>query len=297
MRLFYWNANGYNFGDAMGPDIVRAISGKRIQAIDGKKVGLKRAYERNLFALGSLLHMVQDGDVIWGTGANPVHRNPHLLQRIDVRAVRGPLTKDYLFKEYGIDCPGVFGDPALLLPKLFPTWRHEPKRKYGVVPHYHDIEHLSSVENNLILPTNNWQQVVSQILECELVVSSSLHGLIIAEAFGVPARWLRNSQLPSCQTESNFKFNDYYASTNRSLNDWRESIAAAIEAGGKEPIRDFDVRPLLAAFPHDLFAVSNYYPSLLTAKLEDTLRVARGWKGTLTARKETANARKETAAA
>jgi hypothetical protein len=45
MRLFYWNGYRYNFGDAMGPDIVKKVAGKNIGAIDGAKVGKNRKYE------------------------------------------------------------------------------------------------------------------------------------------------------------------------------------------------------------------------------------------------------------
>jgi hypothetical protein len=33
--------------------------------------------------------------------------------------------------------------------------------------------------------------MLNMLLDCGLVLSSSLHGLIFAEAFGVPARWLQ----------------------------------------------------------------------------------------------------------
>ena len=275
MRLFYWNGYKYNFGDAMGPDIVKKVAEKNIGEVDGAKVGKHRMFERNLFALGSIFHMVRNGDVVWGTGVNHKDRNPSDLINVDIRAIRGPLTRDYIIKEYSLNCPRVYGDPALLLPKVFPEYRPEPKRKYAIVPHKKDVEFFISTYNNVILPNQNWRDVVSLIIECELIISSSLHGLIVAEAFGVPARWLHNQELPSSSTEGTFKYNDYYASTNRNLDDWVESVEEAVRVGGKEPISGFDCEKLLDAFPHDIFNKSRYYQALFVGMLEDLIRSPR----------------------
>jgi pyruvyltransferase len=94
------------------------------------------------------------------------------------------------------------------------------------------------------------------ILGCELVVASSLHALIVAEAFGIPARWWHSASLGSARTEGVFKYNDYYASTNRRLDDWASSIDEAIEMGGKEPIRGYDYAALIGSFPRSEFCAS-----------------------------------------
>lgn len=282
MRLYYWNSSGYNFGDALGPFIVNAIAQKKVEAVDGVDVGSKRIFEKNLIALGSIFHMVRDGDVVWGTGVNPIRQNPDFrLTEVDIRAVRGPLTRNYLHKKYGLNCPNIYGDPALLLPMIFPESKPQPIRKYGIVPHLKDIDIIASAYDNIILPTLHWQAVIHNILGCELIISSSLHGLIVAEAFGIPARWLHNSFLPSSRTESTFKFNDYYASTDRTLNDWSESVEKALCTGGKAPISNFNHKRLLDAFPHDLFHFPKCYYSQFLALVEDSIRFSRVFKSYL----------------
>ncbi len=59
-----------------------------------------------------------------------------------MRAVRGPLTRQFLM-DMGIDCPKIYGDPALLLPKLFPEFKksENPTKEYIIIPHHSD-EHL-----------------------------------------------------------------------------------------------------------------------------------------------------------
>ena len=91
------------------------------------------------------------------------------------------------------------GDPALLLPVMFPRIRRycHPYRLVCVVPHHSDYDlvgqELSAVSQpvSLIFPNATWQNMLNMLLDCGLVLSSSLHGLIFAEAFGVPARWLQ----------------------------------------------------------------------------------------------------------
>ena len=46
----------------------------------------------------------------------------------------------------GIECPPIYGDPALLMPYITDYKRKEPKYKYGLIPHYAD-ENEIQVEN------------------------------------------------------------------------------------------------------------------------------------------------------
>jgi pyruvyltransferase len=125
--LYYWDARvGHdftNFGDTLSEKIVERIVGHRIATTFNKSL---RADSKKikLLAIGSIIHMAEDNDVIWGSGVNGKHpnktdKNFYRFSQLDVRAVRGPLTRQFLM-DMGIKCPAVYGDPALLLPKLFP---------------------------------------------------------------------------------------------------------------------------------------------------------------------------------
>ncbi|GAA0533919.1 polysaccharide pyruvyl transferase family protein [Pigmentiphaga daeguensis] len=203
---------------------------------------------RRLLAIGSILHFAKDGDVIWGSGVNgKIPESTHQFKKLDVRAVRGPLTRKFL-RERSIPVPEVYGDPALLLPILFPSRFQKTKktRKLAVVPNLHDLN-LIQHDESLISPLLPWHQVVDAIVGSELVVSTSLHGLIIAEAFGVPARYLRLSE-----TESLFKFEDYYRGTGRSNIPYARTLQEAIKMDEMPPPA-IDYQSLLAAFPIDLW--------------------------------------------
>ena len=49
-------------------------------------------------------------------------------------------------------------------------------------------------------------------MECEAIVSSSLHGLVIAESFGIRSTWMKLSENLA---GGEFKFHDYFLGTGR----------------------------------------------------------------------------------
>ena len=120
----------------------------------------------------------------------------------------------------GIDCPEVYGDPALLYPMIYNP-KVEKKYKWGIIPHYiefesaRDREVLKNLENQgvrIIDICSGEQEFINELLEVENVISSSLHGLIMADAYGIPnARVNISNKLIG----GHFKFKDYYMSVGR----------------------------------------------------------------------------------
>ncbi|WP_370230552.1 polysaccharide pyruvyl transferase family protein [Cognatishimia sp.] len=270
---YFWNAYNSNFGDALGADIVAHFSGGQVRPIDlnRERSFVKHARDKGLFGLGSIFVFVEDHDIVWGTGVN-LRWPPYKLKTgPDIRAVRGPLTADHLRREIGIDCPSVFGDPAQLLHRLIDIPPHQPVRRFGLIPHYRDIPVVPKAlkeiathkgwrgidalrRNNTIYPFRPWREIVEFIAGCEMVISSSLHGLIVAEQLGVPAVWWRSDHLPSTRTEHSFKYNDYYAATDRDLDNWSTSLGQALQSTSGFQKYSFDSKALEEAFPHELFS-------------------------------------------
>lgn len=243
----YWtcrnNTRG-NFGDMLSPILVKAMS---------KRPVVFKQNSSQLFAVGSLLKFAKAGDIVWGAGF--IHAQDRARQGIDVRAVRGPLTREILLNQ-GISCPEVYGDPGLLLPVLYDR---PVQKKYplGLVPHYVDLPLLRKM-----LPQINKKQVciidiragVEEVIkmtrQCEVILSSSLHGIILAEAYGIPAAWV---EISNNVIGNGFKFRDYYASTNRQVLplDWRKQadLYAAKQVALSLPPPAIDLQKLVAAFP------------------------------------------------
>lgn len=109
----------------------------------------------------------------------------------------------------------VLGDPGLLASYLIDKDKIEKKYKLGIIPHYVDKAHealdkqLKNVKNSKVIDVqNNPYSVLQEIAECEVIVSSSLHGLIVADSLGIPNQWcVFSDKLKGGE----FKFRDYYS--------------------------------------------------------------------------------------
>ncbi|MCC4116440.1 polysaccharide pyruvyl transferase family protein [Aromatoleum toluclasticum] len=244
VSLFHWRpANGsVNFGDHLSQVLV-----SRVLALRGLTLDDQVEQSARLLAIGSILHFATHDDVVWGSGVNgKVPDSAFTAQRLDIRAVRGPLTEEFL-RSRGHRVPSVYGDPALLVPHLFAgRFRTTGEKPHVFVPNLHDLR-LVAGKPDVVSPLAGWNVVVAEILKARLVLASSLHGLVIAEAFGIPARYVRLSE-----TENLFKYRDYYYGTGRTDFEYASSIPQALEMGGM-PAFAFDPRPLLGAFPWDLW--------------------------------------------
>ena len=231
LRLSWWNLIP-NLGDAVSPLIVSHLSGRTVVRAPDRARG-------KLLACGSILNRARDGDVVWGSGFISEEARPD-GSRILVTAVRGPRTAARL-RGLGIECPDVFGDPGCLLPRLFPRpARAVPRFALGVIPHYADQKLLALRDPavRIIDILASPEDFLTALWECERVVSSSLHGIIFAEAYGIPAQWLVMS---GRVLGEGHKFADYYEGTGRERpepltlqgifkeTDWRPPAAGAAD--------------------------------------------------------------------
>jgi len=250
LPLYFWDArqtHGFsNFGDALSEILVERIIQHPVTVLDKPFT-----HQKKLLGMGSILNYAQDNDVVWGTGVNgKTPSNAYRFSTLDVRAVRGPLTRKFLL-ERGINCPEVYGDPTLLLPICFPELqkKQNPSNDYIIIPHFSD-EHLFTGNPHMVSVKENWYEVVQKILDSKFVISSSLSGVIVAEAFQIPARLVILDN--ATNTENLFKYEDYYQGTGRFNFKHATTIEDALLMGG-EPLPECDLEKLLRAFPLELF--------------------------------------------
>jgi len=155
--------------------------------------------------------------VVWGSGFMYADDRPRQPPE-KVLAVRGPLSRQNMLRA-GIDCPEVYGDPVLLCP-LFYQPNVTKTHRLGIIPHYVDKGNtnaerfLRDPEVRLIDIQSGIYNVIDKVNQCELIVSSSLHGLIVADAYGIPSLWIR---LSNKVLGGDFKFKDYLASVGREV--------------------------------------------------------------------------------
>jgi len=235
----YWFSGRPNFGDALSAVVVARVSNATPVLVSSRHKG-------KVLAVGSILHRLAESDIVWGAGAirdMPITPPP----RVTFRAVRGPLTRELI----RADVPEIYGDPTTLLPRIY---RPSVAKRFelGVIPHYLETDAVQVVDPavSLIDVLSGWRGVIERINECEAIASSSLHGLIIAEAYGVPAVWFSATDKV---TGGGFKFRDYYLSTGRQAPDpvrWGGSLASMTRGMTDPPT--IDVEPLLNAWPREL---------------------------------------------
>lgn len=206
IRAFYFNKG--NFGDILTPYLIRGVF--------NTSVTYSPVELCNFVGIGSVLERVNrcaPKDVtIWGTGfmydkgmsqcSNLVVRDQTVL------AVRGKLTASRVIGQK----VKVVGDPGLLADKLVkPTGK---RYKIGFIPHY--VDRPSQLTRNIaafpsvhcINIRQNPLMFLDEINKCSYVISSSLHGCIVADALGIPnAHILLSDKVFG----NNYKFRDYYS--------------------------------------------------------------------------------------
>lgn len=198
MKTFYWKAK--NFGDTLTPIIVKHFIGVDCEYVDRKE-------DNKFVSVGSIIHCVKDGDVVWGTGTN--RSRIFNLQNSKFLAVRGPITRSMI---KGV-VPQVYGDPALLLPLIYNP-KIEKTHKVGYLPHYVDKPFINDLKDGekMIDIQADWKTVIEEVLSCEMIIASSLHGIICAEAYGIPAIWVKYSDKI---VGGELKYQDYFLGTDR----------------------------------------------------------------------------------
>ena len=251
VNLEWWNYKD-NVGDVLSPVICEWMLEQRNLSFNSNA---NKTY--HLMALGSICGEGQVDAVVWGSGVHndALRKNIYRwrkIRKLDIRAVRGPKTADVLRKA-GYACPNVYGDPAILMPFIYmpPYSCGEKKYKKSVIIHFSGKDNL--VENDdfhyIDVETKDYKKFIDEIVSSELVISSSLHGIILAESYGVPAIFLKSGI-----EKEILKFEDWYSSTGRSDFAVAENILEASKMAPTElPKLDKLQSRLMESFPYDLW--------------------------------------------
>ena len=279
--LYYWTGHN-NFGDELSPYIVSKLSGKNI-------IYAPKFSNNKLVATGSLIHrdLLTSKSIIWGTGCmSPVILNlrPFPLNRLiktlykqlmhgynsTICAVRGPLTRNPLLK-HGIPCPKIYGDPAIILPLIYtPKQTIETNQSsIGLILHHSQEKLLlqkNQIENSGIRiisvfrsGSDNIEKFIDEVTSCKYIFSSSLHGIIVAQTYGIDCQWI-TFQNNSIHEYQYFKFIDYFQGSNQTIqrpliirSSRPSDISVILKKESTRTIKLTNREKLIDAFPQNIF--------------------------------------------
>ncbi|OLP62117.1 transposase [Xaviernesmea oryzae] len=285
--------NYLNLGDALSPVMVALMSGRDIVRVPSRSEALRMA------CVGTIGHGFSGGEVwFWGTGCSDrldpkKHATDAPFQvapdaKFRVMATRGPVSEALLTgKPAGT--VGVYGDPVWLLPHFYRP-KVEKRWKLGVIVHLSELAdreveaHLREGHDRYDIPAelsddihiintvtsiglDGMKAKMEEILSCERIVSTSLHGLVFAESYGIPCLPFPSHLDGGLQSVDLHDFGglnlrivdlyrglgqrhlDLYGQPLTEPTDW-QALISAIDATWRE--KPFDADALVEAFPLDL---------------------------------------------
>ncbi|UGS20570.1 polysaccharide pyruvyl transferase family protein [Flavobacterium cyclinae] len=234
-RVHFENEQFENFGDIITPYLVKKMT-------NIAPILFRPSYELSIFCkyfimTGSIIVDARKNSIVWGSG---LIKTSQKIRGGRFLAVRGPRTAKRL-KELGFSEPSVYGDPALLLPLLYRPKSTLKTYKIGIIPHYVDYEEIKKMVDSFLyndikvinLLNNNVEDVVNEIVNCERIISTSLHGVIVANAYDIPTMW--------------WKFSDKLIGDDVKFYDYFESLEM------------FNVKPIYTEKVEDLVALDDYF--------------------------------------
>lgn len=244
-----------NVGDELNIKLVSEISG----LTPVKPPSIK--FFKHLCAVGSVLSSMNSKSVVWGSGLISENAINDVTEMGDIRAVRGHLTRQKIEERFNVKLDVPLGDPAILMPLFVKPIPKQSTYKFGLVLHYVDKHHpvkdvVARLGGKIIdvgLPVDVF---VEEITACEKILSSSMHGLILSDAYNLPNQRLI---LSDKIIGGEFKFRDYYSTTLEPdsqpyiMSEYvtEEDVNNALStASVKHSILVID--ELLNAFPHDI---------------------------------------------
>lgn len=197
-----------NAGDLFNKDY---ISEKFHKKINKYSFGKRDHY---LFC-GSILARSNQYSTVIGAGFISKEQSENPIKFKKIIGLRGRLTANALLSHNPNLEIKFLGDPGLLAREIInPRGNgYVKKDTIGIIPHFIDIDSVLSIigkeENFKIIDIrDNFKSVCQKILECDVILSSSLHGLIFADAMNVPNMWIKVSDNVK---GGSFKFLDYYS--------------------------------------------------------------------------------------
>ena len=182
----FWWVGKKNWGDRLTEPLLRRFSHVNVQ--------WSLPHEAGIVCVGSILGNLVRPEyrgVILGSGKLFERGTVPSLARVLV--LRGPKSAEG-FCPQGRPYEGPFGDPGLIADELISAPSLYKSFDLGIVPHWSDKKlaldpRFTRYPHIVINHEDDPLEVIRKIGACKKIVSSSLHGIILADAFCIPRRF------------------------------------------------------------------------------------------------------------
>ena len=154
---------------------------------------------------------------IWGTGFISYKSHDDKLYKKNMKfcALRGELSKKRIEKLLNHNLDNVVLADAGILASLLLEQKIEKKYDIGIIAHYKEKDDpifdklRNQYDNSIFIDVQDTPiNVITKIASCKHIISSSLHGLIIADSLHIPnVHIIVSNKLLG----DGFKFDDYYS--------------------------------------------------------------------------------------
>jgi pyruvyltransferase len=213
------HCKGTNFGDGSNPWLFKHYM-PNVASADAWNTKDKSYKDKTILGMGSIMGHMSVNDIVCGSGMindkSFPKWGPGRVKEMEM--VRGPLTYDLLTKQ-GYKVKKVFADPGLLFSDAYKA-KSSKKYDIGIIPHFVDKK-LPNVEKlldsgvkfiDVQQAEGNEEKFLDEVNECNIILSSSLHGVIIGDSYNIPSYHIK---LSDKLIGGDFKFKDYYYSVGR----------------------------------------------------------------------------------
>jgi len=220
VRVYYWKSVA-NFGDQLNPLLLRRFPRLLTEWSEPD--------DAELVLCGSVIDRLPRDWTGVIAGSGKLHEYTKVPPEARILALRGPLSAK------GVKGDFALGDPGLLADELIQ--REDKQYDLGIVPHWTDKalefdKRFLRYNPRIIRVADDPLEVIREIGRCKKIVSSSLHGIILADAFNIPRRIeIAPRMLTHPHQEGGlFKWHDY-----------SESIGMTLEIGLTQQASPFNI--------------------------------------------------------
>jgi len=209
IKLSWW-CHPYpgNFGDWLSPYLFHKYARQRVEL---QPLG-EATKSPHLISVGSIGRFVKRSSIVVGTGVSssefPLDPGAKYF------SLRGPRTADILRKSGGpvVDS---FGDPALLMSRIYPIIRAETNGRIAFIRHHSHralpIKLPENFEELSVLKSHSAQieELLIALNHYDSVVTSAMHVFIVCQSYGIPVSLVTFQGFEEAVHGDGIKYVDY----------------------------------------------------------------------------------------